>query len=68
MPYFLCQDEDPLKRQVDSVGYAAGVFYILVIPSFLLYLYWRQRAVLRTSGTASVAAGLPSQEFRSSNK
>ena len=48
---------------MDLVGYAAAVFYILLIPSFLLYLYWRQRAVLRTSGTASVAAGLPSQQF-----
>ena len=58
MPYFLCEDEHPLKRQVDLVGYAAAVFYILLIPSFLLYLYWRQRAVLRTSGTAMWVPGL----------
>ena len=57
MPYLLCEDEDPLKRQVDLVGYAAAVFYILVIPSALLYLYWRQRAVLRTSGTAMWVPG-----------
>ena len=43
---------------MDLVGYAAAVFYILLIPSFLLYLYWRQRAVLLTSGTAMWVPGL----------
>ena len=57
MPYFLCNDERALKKQVDVFGYAAAVCYILLIPSCLLYLYWRQRAVLRGSGTTTWVAG-----------
>ena len=64
MPYILCEKETALKSQVDSVGYCAAVVYILLIPSCLLYLYWRQREVLRASGATTWALRL--QRFLSS--
>ena len=64
MPDILCEKATPLKSQVDAVGYSAAVVYILLLPSCLLYLYWRQREVLRASGATTWALGL--QQFLSS--
>ena len=58
MPHLLCKEKSAVKSMVDIVGYSAGVVYAVLIPLCLLYLYWRQRAVLLASvRTTSVATG-----------
>ena len=49
IPYILCESSSPVKTVVDAVGYIAAVCYGIVIPVCLLYVYSRQRTMLRSS-------------------
>ena len=49
IPYILCESSSPVKTVVDAVGYIAAVCYGIVIPVCLLYVYARQRTMLRSS-------------------
>lgn len=56
MPYFWCNDESQVKRYVDLVGYVSALYYALVIPCCLLYLYARQLIALQSSRMIGAAA------------
>lgn len=56
MPYILCTESSNLKFGVDFIGHACVFGYAVVIPSFILYLYSRQRVVLRSSRMMTAAA------------
>ena len=56
MPYILCTESSKLKFWVDFIGHACVFGYSVVIPSFILYLYSRQRVVLRSSRMMTAAA------------
>lgn len=56
MPYILCTESSKLKFGVDFIGHACVFGYAVVIPSFILYLYSRQRVVLRSSRIMTAAA------------
>jgi len=56
MPYILCTESSNLKFWVDFIGHACVFGYAVVIPSFILYLYSRQRVVLRSSRMMTAAA------------
>jgi len=45
-----------MKFLVDIIGYSCAVGYAIVIPTFMLYLFHRQRVALRSSRMITAAA------------
>ena len=45
-----------MKIWVDIIGYVCAFGYAVVIPTFMLYLFYRQRVVLRSSRMIQEAA------------
>ena len=48
-PAILCTEHTNMKIWVDIIGYVCGFGYAIVIPTFMLYLFHRQRVALRSS-------------------
>ena len=48
-PAILCAEHTNMKIWVDIIGYVCAFGYAVVIPTFMLYLFYRQRVALRSS-------------------
>ena len=55
-PAILCTEHTKMKFCVDIIGYVCAFGYAVVIPTFMLYLFYRQRVVLRSSRMITGAA------------
>jgi len=55
-PAILCTEHTKMKFWVDIIGYVCAFGYAIVIPTLMLYLFYRQRAVLRSSRMITGAA------------
>jgi hypothetical protein len=49
--FAFCWHRERIGRQVDGIGRACAVFYGMVIPCFLAYLFAKQHVVMRQSKT-----------------
>ena len=55
-PAILCTEHTNMKIWVDIIGYVCGFGYAFVIPTFMLYLFHRQRVALRSSRMITASA------------
>lgn len=55
-PAILCTEHTNMKIWVDIIGYVCAFGYAIVIPTFMLYLFHRQRVGLRSSRMIKEAA------------
>jgi len=55
-PAILCAEHTNMKIWVDIIGYVCAFGYAIVIPTLMLYLFYRQRVVLRSSRMITGAA------------
>jgi len=55
-PAIMCTEHTNMKIWVDIIGYVCAFGYAVVIPTFMLYLFHRQRVGLRSSRMIKEAA------------
>ena len=55
-PAILCTEHTKMKCWVDIIGYVCAFGYAIVIPTLMLYLFYRQRVVLRSSRMITAVA------------
>ena len=55
-PAILCTEHTNMKFWVDIIGYVCAFGYAIVIPTFMFYLFHRQRVVLRSSRMITAVA------------
>ena len=55
-PAILCTEHTNMKIWVDIIGYVCAFGYAIVIPTFMLYVFYRQRVALRSSRMITASA------------
>ena len=55
-PAILCTEHTNMKIWVDIIGYVCAFGYAVVVPTFILYLFHRQRVALRSSRMITASA------------
>ena len=55
-PAILCTEHTNMKIWVDIIGYVCAFGYAIMVPTFILYLFHRQRVALRSSRMITASA------------
>ncbi|CAJ1361648.1 unnamed protein product [Effrenium voratum] len=56
LPSISCSDNSGMARWVHATGCGTALFYVVIIPAALLYLFVRQHVVLKPSKTVTAVA------------